>query len=97
MKMKCIHLNPKIRADWQLHGQQMRVVTLGEKYYQACADYSGTCKVSYVGGNRKSSVLFISQLKHLKANYTITLIIDNYIIQKSRETECWLKTPRSSS
>lgn len=86
-----IHLNPKIGADWQLLGQQKRVVTPGqnEKYYLAGALHSGTGKVSYVGGNSKSSVLFISLLKHLKSAYrrakTITLVVDNYIIHKSRE------------
>jgi transposase len=85
-----IHLNPKIGADWQLRGQQKRVVTPGqnEKYYLAGALHSGTGKVSYVGGNSKSSALFIALLKHLKATYrrakTITLIVDNYIIHKSR-------------
>ena len=56
-----IHLNPKIGADWQLRGQQKRVVTprQNEKYYLAGALHSGTGKVSYVGGNSKSSVLFI--------------------------------------
>ncbi|HFQ7620457.1 TPA: IS630-like element ISEc33 family transposase, partial [Klebsiella pneumoniae] len=92
-----IHLNPKIGADWQLRGQQKRVVTPGqnEKYYLAGALHSGTGKVSYVGGNSKSSALFIALLKHLKATYrrakTITLIVDNYIIHKSRETQRWLK------
>ncbi len=37
----------------------------------------------------------ISLLKRLKATYrrakTITLIVDNYIIHKSRETQSWLK------
>ncbi|EIQ39663.1 IS630 family transposase, partial [Shigella sonnei] len=51
--------------------------------------------VSCVGGNSKSSALFISLLKRLKATYrrakTITLIVDNYIIHKSRETQSWLK------
>ncbi|EOF5965657.1 transposase, partial [Salmonella enterica] len=65
------------------------------KYYLAGALHSGTGKVSYVGGNSKSSALFISLLKHLKATYrrakTITLIVDNYIIHKSRETQRWLK------
>lgn len=75
-----IHLNPKIGADWQLRGQQKRVVTPGqnEKYYLAGALHSGTGKVSYVGGNSKSSALFISLLKRLKATYrrakTITLL-----------------------
>ncbi len=66
-----IHLNPKIGSDWQLRGQQKRVVTLGqnEKYYLAGALHSGTGKVSYVGGNSKSSALFISLLKRLKATY----------------------------
>ena len=92
-----IHLNPKIGADWQVRGQQKRVVTPGqnEKYYLAGALHSGTGKVSYVGGNSKSSGLFISLLKHLKATYrrakTITLIVDNYIIHKSHETQHWLK------
>lgn len=67
-----------------------------EMYYLAGALHSGTGKVSYVGGNSKSSALFIiSLLKHLKARYrrakTITLIVDNYIIHKSRETLRWLK------
>nr|WP_169050447.1 IS630 family transposase [Brenneria salicis]NMN91421.1 transposase [Brenneria salicis ATCC 15712 = DSM 30166] len=92
-----IHLNPKIGADWQLRRQQKRVITPGqnEKYYLAGALHSGTGKVSYVGGNSKSSSLFISLLKHLKATCrrakTITLIVDNYIIHKSRQTCCWLK------
>ncbi|WP_251033852.1 IS630 family transposase, partial [Escherichia coli] len=66
-----------------------------EKYYLAGALHSGTGKVSYVGGNSKSSALFISLLKHLKLTYrrakTITLIVDNYITHKSRETQRWLK------
>ena len=57
-----IHLNPKIGADWQVRGQQKRIVTPGqnEKYYLAGALHSGTGKVSYVGGSSKSSALFIS-------------------------------------
>lgn len=77
-----IHLNPKIGADWQLRGQQKRVVTPGqnEKYYLAGALHSCAGKVSYVGSNSKSSVLFIALMKHLKATYrrakTVTLIVD---------------------
>jgi transposase len=54
-----IHLNPKIGADWQLRGQQKRVVTPGqnEKYYLAGALHSGTGKFSYVCGSSKSSTL----------------------------------------
>lgn len=92
-----IHLNPKIGADWQLCGQQKRVVTPGqnEKYYLTGALHSGTGRVSYVDGNSRSSALFIGLLKHLKPTYrlakTITLIVDNYIIHKSRKTQRWLK------
>src|SRR5471030_175115 len=92
-----IHLNPKIGADWQVRGKQKRIVTPGqnEKYYLAGALHSGTGKVSYVGGSSKGSSLFISLLEHLRATYrrakTITLIVDNYIIHKSRETLRWLK------
>ncbi|BEH99503.1 hypothetical protein KB20921_22520 [Edwardsiella ictaluri] len=92
-----IHLNPKIGAEWQLRGQQKRIVTPGqnEKYSLAGVLHSGTGKVSYVGGNSKDSSLFIKLLKDLKATCrrakTITLIVDNYIIHKSRETLRWLK------
>lgn len=96
-----IHLNPKIGADWQLRGQQKRVITPGqnEKYYLAGALHSGTGKVSYVGGSSKSSVLFINLLQHLKATYrrakTITLIVDNYVIHKSEKTQnCLKKNPK---
>jgi transposase len=92
-----IHLNLKIGAAWQARGQQKRVVTPGqnEKYYLVGALHSGTGKVNYVGGSSKSSILFISLLKHFKATYrrakTITLIVDNYIIHKKRETQRWLR------
>lgn len=92
-----IHLNPKIGADWQLRGQQKRVATpsQNEKYYLAWALHSSKGKVSYVDGNSKSSALFISVLRHLKATYrrakTIIPMVDSYIIHKSRETQRWLK------
>ncbi len=69
--------------------------TLSVGIMWAGALYSSIDKVSYVGGYSKSSVLFISLLMLLKATYrrakTITLIVDNYIIHKSRETQRWLK------
>ena len=59
-----------------------------KKYCLAGALHSGAGKVSYVGGNSKSSALFISMLKHLKASNRrakmLTLIVDNCIIHKSR-------------
>ena len=64
-----IHLNPKIGADWQLRGQQKRVVTSGrnEKFYLAGALHRGTEKVNYVDDNSKGESLFIKLLNHLKA------------------------------
>jgi len=89
-----IHLNPKIGTD---ECNQKRVVTPGqyEKYDLAGALHSVTGKVSYVGGGSKNLELFIRLLKHLEstvpAGKTITLIVDDYIIDKSRETLRWLK------
>ncbi len=96
-----IDLNPKIGADWTLKGHQKKVVTPGQnhKHYLAGALHAKTGKVLYVSGNKKNSKLFISMLEKLKQHYrraeTITLILDNYIIHKSRETQGWLaKNPK---
>ncbi len=92
-----IALNPKIGADWTFRGSQKRVVTPGnnKKHYLAGALHSGTGKVLYVGSHSKNSELFIDMLEKLKASYrrakTITLILDNYIIHKSRKTLAWLR------
>ncbi|CAI1058839.1 Uncharacterised protein [Serratia entomophila] len=92
-----IHLNPKIGADWHARGKQKRIVMPGqnEKYYLAGALHCGTGKVSYVGSGSKSSSLFIRLLEIRRATYRrakmITLIVDNYIIHKSREMLRWLK------
>lgn len=92
-----IALNPKIGADWTFRGSQKRVVTPGnnKKHYLAGALHAGTGKVLYVGSTRKNSALFIDMLEKLKASYrrakTITLILDNYIIHKSRKTQAWLR------
>ncbi len=90
-------MNPKIGADWQKKGQQKRITTPGqnEKHYLAGALYAGTGRVDYVSGNHKNSGLFISLLRKLRNTYlsakTITLIVDNYIIHKSKETLSWLQ------
>ncbi|MCL2891420.1 IS630 family transposase [Brenneria tiliae] len=92
-----IDLNPKIGADWQKKGQQKRVPTPGknEKHYLAGALQAGTGRVDYVSGTSKNSDLFIRMLRHLKSTYrsakTITLIVDNYIVHKSKKTLKWLK------
>lgn len=91
-----IDLNPKMGADWCLKGQQKRVVTPGQnqKHYLAGCLHAGTGKVHYVSGDKKNSDLFINMLNKLRATYrrakTITLILDNYVIHKSRKVEQWL-------
>ncbi len=92
-----IDLNPKLGADWMFRAQQKRVVTPGQnvKHYLAGALHSGTGRVLYVSGIKKNSSLFIAMLEKLRHHYrraeTITLILDNYIIHKSKQTEQWLK------
>lgn len=96
-----IHLNPKLGADWMPRGKQKRIVTPGQnvKHYLAGALHAGTGRVSYVASNSKDSELFLSMLKLLKRQYrrakTITLVVDNYIIHKSKKTQRWLaKNPK---
>jgi len=92
-----IDLNPKIGADWMPKGQQKRIATSGQnqKHYLTGALHSGTGRVHYVSGISKNSELFISLLETLRCTYrrakTITLIVDNYIIHKSRKVERWLE------
>lgn len=87
-----IHLNPKIGFDWMLPGQQKEVVTPGKnvKRYLAGAKDVRTGRVHWVVGTRKRSSLFIELLEHLLRTYpsakVIHVILDNYIIHKSRQT-----------
>lgn len=92
-----IDLNPKIGADWMRKGQQKRIATPGQnqKHYLAGALHSDSGKIHYISGSSKSSDLFISLLVTLRRAYrrakTITLVLDNYIIHKSRKVERWLE------
>lgn len=92
-----IHLNPKIGADWGYKGKQRLVVTPGKnkKHYLAGALHSKTGQITYVGSTSKSSEPLISLMNKLKRQYrrakTITLVVDNYIIHKSRKTLAWLR------
>lgn len=96
-----IALNPKLGADWMPRGQQKKVVTPGQntKHYLAGVLHAKTGKVLYVSGMQKTSELFIRMLERLRNHYrgakTITLILDNYIIHKSRKVQAWLlKNPK---
>ncbi|MBD2794114.1 IS630 family transposase, partial [Xenorhabdus szentirmaii] len=98
-----IDLNPKIGADWCLRGQQKRVATPGknQKYYLAGCFNAKTKEITCVGGLKKNSDLFIKLLDDISnqsvSAKTITLILDNYCIHKSRKVMAWLeKNPKFS-
>ncbi len=87
-----VHLNPKIGPDWMLTGQQKQVLTPGknQKRYIAGAIHARTKRMTWVTGERKTSALFISLLWQLASRYrrfrVIHVILDNYIIHKSKIT-----------
>jgi transposase len=87
-----IHLNPKIGLDWMGYGQQKEVLTPGqnEKRYLAGALNAVTGQLTWVGAERKNSLLFISLLQRLMAVYpdapVIHIILDNYRIHSSQIT-----------
>ena len=91
-----IHLNPKIGPDWMLPGTQRLVLTPGnnEKRYLAGAYEPLNDRLVYVEGDRKASGLFLNLLRALLETYeyaqTIHVILDNFIIHKSRVTQAWL-------
>jgi len=88
-----VHLNPKIGSDWMLPGQQKLVETPGKntKRYIAGAMHAESRKMVWVTGKRKTSALFIELLWKLASQYrrcrVINLIVDNYIIHKSKITQ----------
>ena len=91
-----IDLNPKIGPDWMLPGTQRRVVTPGQnhKAYLAGAMAAATDRLIWVKGRRKNSDLFIALLAKLLKIYPgrgrIHVILDNYVIHRSRRTRRWL-------
>jgi len=91
-----IHLNPKIGPDWMLPGTQRLVLTPGnnQKRFLAGAYEPLHDRLVYVEGERKASWIFLNLLRALIETYdratTIHVILDNYIIHKSRLTQAWL-------
>ena len=87
-----VHLNPKIGPDWMLPRQQRQILTPGQnqKRYIAGALNAKTGRLTWVTGNRKTSLLFIDLLVQLAREYprarAIHLILDNYRIHYSRQT-----------
>ena len=92
----CVHLNPKIGADWEHRGEQRKVPTPGQnkKDYLAGALHGQTGQIVYACCERKTSDLFIALLEKLEGRYrrakSIRLIGNNYIIHKSKKTQKWL-------
>lgn len=90
------HLTPKLGADGMLRGKQKKVVTPGQnrKHYIAGALHAETGNVTYVANNSKDTEMFLPLLKMLKRTYrhakSNTLILDNYIIHKSKKAQRWL-------
>lgn len=91
-----IHLNPRIGPDWMLPGTQREVVTPGqnEKRHLAGAYDPAHQRLVYVIGDRKATWLFLNLLRALLDAFRwarrIHLILDNYVIHKSRLTQAWL-------
>ena len=86
-----IHLNPKVGPDWAPKGLRKGVVTPGrnKKHYIAGAYDRATQELITVDGPSKSSDLFIALLHELVRRFagrTIHLIVDNYIIHRSKKT-----------
>lgn len=91
-----IHLNPKIGRDWMHAGTQKGVVTPGKnqkRYLFGALAFDGS-DVVYKTFARKNSDGFIAFLEQLRLTYPeatkIHLVLDNYIIHKSKKTQRYL-------
>ena len=91
-----IHLNPKMGRAYMKKGTQHLVITPGQnkKHYLSGAVNYRTGAIIYSEGSYKNSMLFIAMLERISAAYRksarIHLILDNYIIHKSRVILQWL-------
>jgi len=87
-----IDLNPRIGLTYIRRGHQPLVLTPGKnvKYYIAGALNVRTGRVLYSHGPKKNSTLFVDMLDVLCRAYrrarNIHIVLDNYIIHKSRYT-----------
>ncbi len=88
-----IHLNPKVGPDWAPAGMRKQVVTPGQnkKWYMAGAYNPESRNLIVVDGQRKNSALFIQLVHELARRHrgqgTIHLVVDNYVIHRSKITE----------
>jgi transposase len=92
-----IDLNPRIGAQWSPRGQQVTIPTPGKNrkgYLAGALDaYSG--QVISVEGHSKNTDLFLRLLEAVERVYAQTVsrlyvVLDNYIIHKSRLANAWL-------
>lgn len=94
-----IHLNPKIGWDWMLRGEQKTVLTPGknQKRYLAGAWNPRSGELTWVNSDRKDSWLFIDMLWTLLETYSgaarIHVILDNYCIHSTRQSQLTLGSP----
>lgn len=88
-----IHLNPKIGLDWAPAGMRKTLPTPGQnkKSYIAGALDPATGLLLRRSGERKTSDLFIDLVEHVAAHYAdagrVHLVVDNYIIHRSKKTQ----------
>lgn len=91
-----VDLNPRIGSSYMRKGRQTVVLTPGknQKRYLAGALNARTGSVIHAESLWKNSGLFLTLLERISAAYRraekIHLILDNYIIHKSRQTLKWL-------
>ncbi len=87
-----IDLNPRIGATYMRRGEQLVVLTPGKnvKRYVAGALNARTGKVVHIVRERKNSNLFVALVEDLCRRYRrarrIHLVLDNFIIHKSKRT-----------
>jgi transposase len=87
-----IDLNPRIGTTYMRRGKQLVVLTPGKnvKRYVAGALNARTGSITHVVAEKKNSDLFIALVEALRRAYRrarrLHLILDNFIIHKSRKT-----------
>jgi transposase len=91
-----VDLNPRIGPVWTPKGQQVTVPTPGKnrKQYVAGALDAQSGAITFVDGESKNTDLFLRLLEAVERTYAksvscIYIILDNYIIHKSRLAQAW--------
>lgn len=95
-----LHLNPRIGRDWMLPRTQRHIPTPGQnqKHYLAGALDLHRQQLVCVEGDRKATWLFLHLLRALATAYrwarTVHVILDNFIIHKTRLVRAMLRQLR---